>query len=325
MSWTGVVIKVAILEGSNLCKTHGTFGGLVFIMTPCWTSQFVTPEAPLGSIFGAVCGGHVADFMAYLLPRHLKTKTWQVEIRDETGLQVDSLKNVFLETSTTCRLIPKKGSKQTLTVAAFFGFVAGMDESFSAKQVTSPKSGSCSRPLSHSSDFTTKLQKKLYNSGLFKRCSISLYHESVGICLWLVGWSRFLYFLTGISFNTEVLTEPPRSRVVSDLVGLVGLHVKFLRCSYLVVGLSKMLVPLGDTIFCFICFSFFLRRDILIKTPEKSVASVSCCATFGGQRITASSFTGAMPCHVQFSNWMVLLQFGFQAFEPSISTGAVTS
>ena len=31
----GVVIKVAILEGSNLCKTHGTFGGLVFIMTPC--------------------------------------------------------------------------------------------------------------------------------------------------------------------------------------------------------------------------------------------------------------------------------------------------
>jgi len=26
--------------------------------------------APLGSIFGAVCGGHVADFMAYLLPRH---------------------------------------------------------------------------------------------------------------------------------------------------------------------------------------------------------------------------------------------------------------
>lgn len=32
-------------------------------------TQFVISEAPLGSIFGAVCGGHVADFMAYLLPR----------------------------------------------------------------------------------------------------------------------------------------------------------------------------------------------------------------------------------------------------------------
>eukprot|EP00913_Durusdinium_trenchii_P015070 g14132.t1 len=26
--------------------------------------------APLGSIFGAVCGGHIADFVAQLWPRH---------------------------------------------------------------------------------------------------------------------------------------------------------------------------------------------------------------------------------------------------------------
>ena len=47
-------------------------------------------EAPLGSIFGAVCGGHVADFMAYLLPRRTTEdfshdSKWMIEIKDFGG------------------------------------------------------------------------------------------------------------------------------------------------------------------------------------------------------------------------------------------------
>ena len=62
-------VPIPWLQRPQCCK-HCLFStGL----SPTWSIWshicHCNDKAPLGSIFGAVCGGHVADFMAHRLPR----------------------------------------------------------------------------------------------------------------------------------------------------------------------------------------------------------------------------------------------------------------